>query len=56
MRAASTCCLPTPASWRCPLGSICEEHFDKAFGVNVKGVLFTVQKALPLFTDGGRSS
>ena len=36
-----------------PLGSISEEHFDKAFGINVKGVLFTVQKALPLFTDGG---
>ena len=36
-----------------PLGSISEEHFDKAFGINVKGVLFTVQKALPLFTTGG---
>jgi NAD(P)-dependent dehydrogenase (short-subunit alcohol dehydrogenase family) len=35
------------------LGSITEEHFDKIFGVNVKGVLFTVQKALPLFQDGG---
>jgi NAD(P)-dependent dehydrogenase (short-subunit alcohol dehydrogenase family) len=33
--------------------SITEEHFDKIFGVNVKGVLFTVQKALPLLQDGG---
>jgi NAD(P)-dependent dehydrogenase (short-subunit alcohol dehydrogenase family) len=39
----------TPA----PLGSISEEHFDKAFRINVKGLLFTVQKALPHFTDGG---
>jgi len=36
-----------------PLGSISEEHFDKIFNINVKGVLFTVQKALPLFRDGG---
>jgi NAD(P)-dependent dehydrogenase (short-subunit alcohol dehydrogenase family) len=36
-----------------PLGAISEEHFDKAFRVNVKGLLFTVQKALPLFQDGG---
>jgi len=36
-----------------PLGAITEEHFDKIFGVNVKGLLFTVQKALPLFRDGG---
>jgi NAD(P)-dependent dehydrogenase (short-subunit alcohol dehydrogenase family) len=35
------------------LGEITEEHFDKTFGINVKGLLFTVQKALPLFTDGG---
>jgi NAD(P)-dependent dehydrogenase (short-subunit alcohol dehydrogenase family) len=35
------------------LGKISEEHFDKTFGVNVKGVLFSVQKALPLFQDGG---
>jgi NAD(P)-dependent dehydrogenase (short-subunit alcohol dehydrogenase family) len=31
-----------------PLGQITEDHFDKQFDVNVKGVLFTVQKALPL--------
>jgi NAD(P)-dependent dehydrogenase (short-subunit alcohol dehydrogenase family) len=36
-----------------PLGSISEEHFDKVFTINVKGLLFTVQKALPLFADGG---
>jgi NAD(P)-dependent dehydrogenase (short-subunit alcohol dehydrogenase family) len=35
------------------LGSITQEHFDKIFSVNVKGVLFTVQKALPLFQAGG---
>ena len=36
-----------------PLGSITESHFDKIFSINVKGQLFTVQKALPLFQDGG---
>jgi NAD(P)-dependent dehydrogenase (short-subunit alcohol dehydrogenase family) len=36
-----------------PLGSISESHFHKIFSVNVKGLLFTVQKALPLFQDGG---
>jgi NAD(P)-dependent dehydrogenase (short-subunit alcohol dehydrogenase family) len=35
-----------------PLGEISEEHFDRTFGINVKGVLFTVQKALPLLSDG----
>jgi len=35
------------------LGSITEEHFDKLFNTNVKGALFTVQKALPLLNDGG---
>src|SRR5215216_5856753 len=35
-----------------PLGEITEEHFDKIFRINVKGLLFTVQKALPLFQDG----
>ena len=34
-----------------PLGEISEAHFDKIFSVNVKGLLFTVQKALPLFHD-----
>lgn len=36
-----------------PMGQITEAHFDKEFGINVKGLLFTVQKALPLFKDGG---
>jgi len=36
-----------------PLGSITEEFYDNVFDVNVKGVLFTVQKALPLVPDGG---
>jgi NAD(P)-dependent dehydrogenase (short-subunit alcohol dehydrogenase family) len=35
------------------LGEITEEHFDKAFGTNVKGTVFTVQKALPLMGAGG---
>jgi NAD(P)-dependent dehydrogenase (short-subunit alcohol dehydrogenase family) len=35
-----------------PLGAITEEQYDKTFDVNVKGVLFTVQKALPLLIDG----
>jgi len=35
-----------------PLGTIAEELFDSIFDINVKGVLFTVQKALPLFPDG----
>jgi NAD(P)-dependent dehydrogenase (short-subunit alcohol dehydrogenase family) len=33
-------------------GKITEEHFDSIFGINVKGLLFTVQKALPLLPDG----
>jgi NAD(P)-dependent dehydrogenase (short-subunit alcohol dehydrogenase family) len=36
-----------------PLESITESHFDKIFNINVKGLLFTVQKALPLFHNGG---
>ncbi len=36
-----------------PLGEITEQHFDAAFGLNARGTLFTVQKALPLFNDGG---
>src|SRR5579883_3336475 len=35
-----------------PLGEITEEHFDKTFNINVKGLLFTVQKALPLLPEG----
>jgi len=36
-----------------PLGEITTQHFDAAFDLNVRGTLFTVQKALPLFNDGG---
>ena len=36
-----------------PLGEITEQHFDKTFDLNVRGTLFSVQKALPLFSDGG---
>jgi NAD(P)-dependent dehydrogenase (short-subunit alcohol dehydrogenase family) len=35
-----------------PFGTITEEHYDSIFNINVKGVLFTVQKALPLMPDG----
>ena len=46
-------CSPMPAlrSTR-PSATITEEHYDAIFDVNVKGVLFTVQKALPLMPDG----
>jgi NAD(P)-dependent dehydrogenase (short-subunit alcohol dehydrogenase family) len=36
----------------CPISEVTEEHFDRIFDVNVKGLLFTVQKALPLLRDG----
>jgi NAD(P)-dependent dehydrogenase (short-subunit alcohol dehydrogenase family) len=36
-----------------PLGTISEEHFDRIFNTNVRGLVFTVQKALPLTPDGG---
>jgi NAD(P)-dependent dehydrogenase (short-subunit alcohol dehydrogenase family) len=35
-----------------PFGKITEEHYDSTFNINVKGLLFTVQKALPLLPDG----
>lgn len=35
------------------MGEITEQHFDTIFGLNTRGTLFTVQKALPLFNDGG---
>jgi NAD(P)-dependent dehydrogenase (short-subunit alcohol dehydrogenase family) len=35
------------------IGEVTEQHFDKTFSVNVRGTLFTVQKALPLLNDGG---
>jgi NAD(P)-dependent dehydrogenase (short-subunit alcohol dehydrogenase family) len=36
-----------------PFGAVTEEHFDTVFNINVRGALFTVQKALPLLNDGG---
>jgi NAD(P)-dependent dehydrogenase (short-subunit alcohol dehydrogenase family) len=36
-----------------PFGAVTEEHFDKLFNINVRGALFTVQKALPLVKDAG---
>src|ERR1700735_1558142 len=36
-----------------PLGEVTEQHFDAIFGLNTRGTLFTVQKALSLFNDGG---
>src|SRR5215813_4484829 len=36
-----------------PLGTITEEFYDSIFDINVKGLLFTVQKALPLMREGG---
>jgi len=38
---------------RAMLGSVTEEQFDTTFGLNVRGTLFTVQKALPMIRDGG---
>ena len=35
------------------LAAVTEEHFDRIFGTNVKGLLFTVEKALPFLKDGG---
>jgi NAD(P)-dependent dehydrogenase (short-subunit alcohol dehydrogenase family) len=35
-----------------PLGAITESHFDRHFDINVKGIVFAVQKALPLLVDG----
>jgi NAD(P)-dependent dehydrogenase (short-subunit alcohol dehydrogenase family) len=36
-----------------PIDAVTPEHFDKLFNINVRGTLFTVQKALPLLRDGG---
>lgn len=41
------------AEMNVPLGEISEQHFEKTFGLNVRGTLFTVQRALPLMNDGG---
>src|SRR5580692_1977405 len=39
-----------------PFGAVTEEHFDKLFNINVRGTLFTVQKALPLLLNGSVAS
>ncbi|AYM19934.1 SDR family NAD(P)-dependent oxidoreductase [Agrobacterium tumefaciens] len=44
---------PMPAGRGHPPHQFTEAHFDKMFDINVKGTLFTVQKALPLLNDGG---
>lgn len=36
-----------------PIGAVSEQHFDRIFDINVRGLLFTVQKALPFLNDGG---
>src|SRR6201988_820610 len=36
-----------------PTDAVTAEHYDKTFGINARGVYFTVQKALPLMKDGG---
>ncbi|RYG35962.1 SDR family oxidoreductase [bacterium] len=36
-----------------PIGEVTEEHFDREFDINVKGLFFTVQSSLPLFNAGG---
>ena len=44
----------TLAFWRrLRIGEIAEAHFDRLFSVNVKGLVFAVQKALPLMSEGG---
>jgi NAD(P)-dependent dehydrogenase (short-subunit alcohol dehydrogenase family) len=43
----------TGGSTLVPLGAITEEHFDTVFNLNVKSLVFTAQKALPLLRDGG---
>jgi len=53
-RARSTSCSQSAGKGEAvPLGEITEQHFDAAFNLNTRGTLFTVQKALPLFNDGG---
>lgn len=38
---------------KAPIGEMTEAHFDRLFSINVKGLVFTVQEALPLMTEGG---
>jgi NAD(P)-dependent dehydrogenase (short-subunit alcohol dehydrogenase family) len=39
--------------WPAPLGKVTEEQFDLTFNINVRGLFFSVQKALPIMRDGG---
>ena len=51
--ARSTSCSPMPApAASCALGKITAAHIDETFDTNVKGTIFTVQKALPLMRRG----
>jgi NAD(P)-dependent dehydrogenase (short-subunit alcohol dehydrogenase family) len=51
-RAGSTLYPPMPVLRSMPRSAITEEFYDSIFDINVKGLLFTVQKALPLLPDG----
>ena len=51
--AGSTCCSPMPAAASsCRCLNITEEHCDRIFATNVKGLLFMARKALPLLRNG----
>ena len=53
-RARSMCCFASAGFGEfAKLDEVTEDHFDKTFDLNVRGTLFTVQKALPLFNDNG---
>src|SRR5467141_3577910 len=52
MASVDSSCLRFASPRRASLGAISEDLFDRTFGANVKGALFTVQKALPLLRDG----
>src|SRR5437899_540107 len=52
-RPGSARCASAGMGGAVPLGEITEQHFDATFGLNTRGTLFTVQRALPLFNDGG---
>lgn len=43
---------PTRSALQTPLGTLTEEGYDRSFDINMKGSLFTVQKMLPLLSDG----
>jgi len=57
LKVISTFCLPMPAAGEfVPLPFVTEAQFEKYVGINFKGTLFTVQKALPLMRPVARSS